>query len=135
MTHEDYVTFEQGKALKDLGFDWECIFWYHPNEDDKTKRFKSYESNHNKFKRGISAPTQAVAAKWLREQKGYNIEVKPEGKTWGYIISEFDKGNQCYDLIFITDGDDDFETYEEALSDALDLLLGFLKEANKNQDL
>lgn len=68
---EDYVSQDQAFYLKELGFDWDCNHWYHPEE--KHMMYNSDYCNHNKSKTGVSAPTLAQARKWLEEKYFYYI--------------------------------------------------------------
>ena len=130
---EDFVTYEQAKSLKELGFYWPCLYWYHPNEDDKTKRFRmSNEMNHNIYKRGISAPSLSLAQKWLREKEievGVFAEFDGEIRTgkWMWLVRKFN--THLYDTIFSEDIS--YDTYEEALTDAITKALEIL---NKDKD-
>lgn len=58
------VTFKQAKRLKALGFDWNTKTFYHP---DGTADIYCC-CNHNKTGM-VSAPTVALALKWLRDKK------------------------------------------------------------------
>ena len=67
------VTLEQAKKLKELGFDWECIYLY----DESGKRCSVItKENHNDLPIFFSAPEIALALKWFRDERGmrYNIE-------------------------------------------------------------
>lgn len=130
---EDYVNFEQAKALKELGFDWKCLYWYHPNEDDKTKRFRmSNEMNHNFYKRGISAPTLSQAQKWLMDKKKILISIRPNdfvndsGNTEiHYVTDIFGTSKNHLELLHSEAG---YETYEFALEDGITEVLNLLNE-------
>lgn len=133
---EDYVTFEQALRLKELGFDWKCLYWYHPNEDDKTKRFRmSNEMNHNFYKRGISAPTLSQAAKWLREVKDIIIGIDFDNWYDKYICYVYKKIiynseniKDSYGSMLVTNKEnEDFDTYEKALLAGIDKALELLK--------
>jgi hypothetical protein len=71
---EDYVSFETAKLLKEKGFDEDCWCWY---EDDGYFRESNddygFQSNscHMDYDFICSAPTQAMAMKWLREKGIY----------------------------------------------------------------
>lgn len=136
MNKEDYVSIGQAKAMKQLGFDWKCeTFWDdegNPKEHQwVVKNFHDYPFVRNDEDCTIFRPTITQAAKWIRESKGYHIGVELEGEKWGYKIFEYDKDWRYYNLFYICDDEDDFDTYEEALSDALDMILGLMIEATK----
>ena len=129
MVNDDFVTYELAVKLKELGFDWKCLYWYHPNEDDKTKRFRmSTEMDHNFYKRGISAPTLSLAQKWLREIHHIDVDIDSvyhKLDTGDKIMYGLHIGNQkTFRQVFYQN----YETYEQALSEGLDVALELLKQ-------
>ena len=93
MTDEQFITLETAKLLKKAGFDWECRYYYDTWAsptlfDDRTGELQ-YElrtgtmgtdivpKNYNERPDGAfaSAPTQAVAQRWLREVKNCEVVV------------------------------------------------------------
>lgn len=125
MKHEEtYVTLEQARALKRLGFDWECNGYYNRKRTDSDEmRLRVYleSDNHNERSEPnhevCSAPPLHVAAKWLREVKGLAVNV-----------AAHDGGLYDWDIVFLpnaaeTDGSRGilkwFKVYEAALSDGI----------------
>lgn len=137
MTHEDYVTFEQAKALKELGFDWEVSQYYwvkkggviemasiHPS--DRVNPNINGWGRDNKF----SAPTLYQAQKWLREVKGISVEPV----SCGYEINGNIDWSSFICLLKDKLGYDQTATlssYEQALSAGIDKALELLKEESK----
>ena len=121
---EDYVTFEQAKKLRELGFDWECNHWYHPLEPDKILESYSY-CNHNKFERPHSAPTISLVQKWLREEKEIcvtsSIKIHEGKYKFNWSITLFKEGRGIWDESVI------YDTYVQALSEGIDKALELLK--------
>lgn len=103
MIEESYVSFDTAKMLKEAGFDLPCRGGYHIN------RFR-YE-----------APTQALAARWLREVHRIVVDAtfippSTDGNAWRYFIGEMD------DMVWNGDyvpSDEFYETYEAALEAGL----------------
>ena len=62
INHEYYVSLEVAKLLEEAGFDWECRECYPSNF--MTCQYEEY-----------AKPTLDVAQRWLREVKGYYIEI------------------------------------------------------------
>lgn len=127
---EDYVSFEQAKTLKELGFDWECNHWFHPLELYKVLESVSY-CNHNRFTRPYSAPTLAQTQKWLREVKGIALNILAHdggGYHWESIFLPV--GPEFGD--FIGPDNNLYDTYELALSAGIDKALELLKEESKS---
>lgn len=79
MTHEDFVTFEQAKSLKELGFDWECraVYLFDSSYDNNGFVYGRgfWVMDYNKTDEGYSAPTLYQAQKWLREVKKVDITI------------------------------------------------------------
>lgn len=137
MTHEDYCTFEQSKALKEMGFDWDVFHYYLKDLSGEIQFWEidEGEDNPNGWRNGyrISAPTLAQAAKWLRG-KGIGITVQiytKEKRDWGpnYFEGVFyrpyftsTKDAQAMGII-----NNDFNSYEEALSAGIDGALKKIK--------
>ena len=127
---EDFVTYEQAVRLKELGFDWECNHYCGLDESLHEETF-SYLTNYihiNESPYLISAPTLSQAQKWLREVKGIHIEIKytsnPQYEPWvGKIVILGDQPE--LNAIINTDTCD---TYEEALSEGIDMVLKILKK-------
>ena len=113
------VTFEQAKKLKELGFDWRVIDFYH--KDNPKLAWVAGEIDYwywNQFPYKISAPTTALALKWLRDEKKIfmNIgQMKFNSKITFYHCDTFSSTIR-----------EDFKSYEEAESAGLDYALEYL---------
>jgi hypothetical protein len=114
-TELQFVTYEQAKKLKALGFDYECSYFF------RTSGELDIEANlwyHSEFGYDSPAPTVALALKWIRDEK----------KLFGYVYNTmFNKF-----LFHFYDHKDhskyDFNTYESAESALLDELLNILEK-------
>jgi len=112
------VTFGQAKALNALGFDWPTIARY----DDHGILYEYYEGCENwndeeETDSLFSAPTVALALKWLRDAKGLRLGIVPCKKAYtGYCISD-------------TSAAYAYPTYEEAESAILDRAIAELAKA------
>lgn len=119
---EDYVTYEQGQRLKDLGFDWKCRQGWVLN-CMKTWAYQPYPyfesvSNNEEYET-ISAPTLAQAQKWLRVVKGIDVIVLRNADDYDYKV-------YSKDMVSVTE--ELFENYEMALLAGIDEALELLKE-------
>ena len=108
MINESYVSFDTARILKEAGFEAECGFIV---DDDGRKLYR---------------PTQALAARWLREVNGIHVSSNifmdsandSDGKTvdewtfWSYDL--FDNSGRI-----IEESDDRYDSYEEALEAGL----------------
>lgn len=143
MNEEQYVTFDVAKLLKEKGFDWKTDFvWYEhlplsldwrnkANQKamdyfyfNETTEHQSYYRNCDKKPSYIngdiySAPTQQMACRWLRKEKG--IHILPE-------ISEVKENPKYYCMIWKTSTLESFiielfDSYEDAIEAALEYVL------------
>lgn len=118
------VSFEQAKALKELGF---------PNVDD-TRYYYDIEGNcipyldyafHRMFH--CQAYCLDIVAKWLREEKHIDVLIGRymDSKTYlyGIIASTKQYGE-------IEDNNIEYPTYEEALSAGIDEAIEILRKRN-----
>lgn len=125
MIEEQYVSLETAKLLKEAGFDVPCISQYIQN------RFKwnggsLNKVNFNEYETVFSCPTQALAARWLREE--HNIMIVPffddyMGK-WYYVIDGVKKqsGIKCVQSA------SDYDDYETALEAGLQEAIKLIKK-------
>lgn len=129
--NEEFVTFEQAKKLKELGFDLKCHYRFNidkqlvPNVVYSNAGVDSDDVAMNVNFRcvgDISAPTLAQAQKWLREK---GIEVMSyydyTTKTWIYEVCEIGEPHFCG--YHSDDFDLNKSTYEEAISAGIDRAL------------
>lgn len=133
--NEDFVKYEQAKALKELGFNRECHYRFNidkqivPNVVYSNAGVDSDDVAVDVNFRcigDISAPTLSQAAKWLREVKKLCIcsinKIDNRGRykyQWLVVFLNEDK-SESSDPKF-------FDTYEQALSSGIDKALEFLK--------
>ena len=135
-THEVRVSLETAKMLQKAGFDWECECAILPASlmADKAYHYNHGGSHNYNDKETYpfeiySAPTLAVAQKWLREAKGMHIYVKPcdiyneQIESWSSRL--FYKGND----IIVRGGA--FGSYEDALEAGIQKCLTILLEEKK----
>jgi hypothetical protein len=149
MSKEQYVTYETAELLKERGFDWKCNRYYleraSDNEpllcpgsimygEDYNKRLQRDDlSVHINVSSGkISAPTQQMAMRWLREENGIHISadiykdssndadgnVVDEWTYWAWTFYWLPSGN-----IGDEEGYDQFDSYEDAVEAALEYAL------------
>ena len=128
MIEESYVSFDTAKLLKEAGFHIPCIKVY--NKHSKNLAAWSYASDSNQHQRYYSAPTQDLAARWLREKHRIVVDVtfippSVDGDEWQYFIGEMD------DMVWEGDfepSDRKYSTYEEAFEAGLQEAIKLMKE-------
>ena len=122
MIEESYVSFDTAKMLKEAGFDEVCNLFYVSGKGDTCLM---YERNSRLDKGQYSCPTQALAARWLRETHGFHVFAK---RAYDYILSRHTWGfwiqREKYDTALSLEiGFDSYETALEAgLQEAIKLI-------------
>lgn len=132
MIEESYVSFETARLLKEAGFDVLCTSQYTENEFAWENLRKT---DFNKSDYVFSRPTQALAARWLREVHGIHASIDifmdSENDADGKIVDEwtfwswslFDSSGRIINI-----SDDRYDTYEEALEGGLKYGLKLIKK-------
>lgn len=118
MIVEQFVSFDTAKMLKEAGFDVPCTSQY---TEGKSIWNVGYPDNFNQDEFGYSRPTQALAARWLREVHRIVVDAtfippSTDGNAWRYFIGEMD------DMVWNGDyvpSDEFYRTYEKALEAGL----------------
>lgn len=142
MNKEDFVSFEQAKRLKKLGFDWNCNhyidergkisentkddFFHSCYEDLNDANFALHDKSGNLLDY-YSAPTLAQACKWLRS-KDILIHILPKSNN-KYMTQVWEIS--CYEILETLRGE--FDTYEQAQSAGIDFALGMLEKSSNEQ--
>lgn len=132
MNPEDYVSYPLALALKKVGFDYPCYFYYTRKDslDDHVWSTTSEEApiDYNRsVYAGCSMPTLAQAQKWLRDIFLLHVGANPALPTrkWQFYIDDLNQQINPYDGELMTRWDDDMQekadehlhdTYESALS-------------------
>ena len=134
---EDFVSFEQAKALKELGFDWKVTAVYDSDRklgcqlDTRVSIPKNFNCEHP-FKESLfSAPSLYQAKKWLINKFSLVVSSLPfvgdpnnDVLRWRYYVDK-------YNPYIIQEGSIElYDTYENALSAGIDRALKILKEKN-----
>lgn len=137
LTEKDYCDYDTCVALKELGFNEYCRGYFDPlckifNETSYRKGWNNTEGSDCGV---LSCPSLYEAQKWLREEKG--IEVEPifaymdEKRDKYYSVQtvtdiRFDDENYTYECDTMKLGE--FKGYEEALSEGIKESVKILKE-------
>lgn len=142
---EQYVSFETAKMLKEAGFDCKCSAYYHCKEDGRNRLYISLGCTNDdlayniltNFQYEYLAPTQALAAKWLRGKYGIYVSVEimifpiyKDGKevgertSWGYYLISTESG---WPIGASDSVNSEFNSYEEALEAGLQRAIEIIK--------
>ena len=138
MIEESYVSFETAKLLKEAGFEANLKTRYVEEEKDEWAFWESgtKRSDYNYFDDTIACPTQALAARWLREKHRIVVDVtfippSVDGDEWQYFIGEMD------DMVWEGDfesSDRKYSTYEEAFEAGLQEAIKLITNENENRN-
>lgn len=114
MIEEQYVSLETAKLLKEAGFDVPCTSQYTENEF-AWENLRKTDFNKNGYV--FSRPTQALAARWLREVYGIMIVSFFDDymSKWYYVID----GVKKQSVIKCVQSASDYDNYEEAIEAGL----------------
>ena len=152
MKHEDFVTFEQAKKLKELGFKEECNHYYDliteeftencagDNDTDSFEPEGSAYYDHNSELGCVSAPTLAEVQKWLREKQKLFVTINTyftgfvdgnfANPDYEYVIVDFRNNSGLRKCSSSSTPQKLFKTYEQALSAGIDNVLETIEEAD-----
>lgn len=125
MIKEAYVSFEVAKLLKEKGFNEYCLknYWSSDKELHDWKWELSYNRNSdgNNNTKDCSAPTQAMAMKWLREVHNICIDIVSiwNLKRWEYQVFIITPSTAAHPYVDNTL----YMGYEEAIDAALKYVL------------
>ena len=132
MIEESYVSFDTARMLKEAGFEANLKTMYVEEEKDEWAFWDSgaKRSDYNYFDDTIACPTQALAARWLREVHRIVVDAtfippSTDGNAWRYFIGEMD------DMVWNGDyvpSDEFYETYEAALEAGLKEAVKLIKK-------
>ena len=147
---KEFCDYETSVALKELGFTEKCLTYYDTEDNvgllfntqwtvdvmpcQFTDCLESHNSNTSDDNSYVDAPTIYQVQKWLRKEKG--IHVLPElgliYRNKNGLITHYYRvlvKNMNSGIIITLDNDrDDFESYEEALSEGIKNAIEILKQ-------
>jgi hypothetical protein len=114
----EFVSYEQAVALKELGFDERCLGWYSSFD-------KLLEIGNVRHSFYTLAPIKQQAFRWFRE-KGYSFNIMADNA----ILNSNYFYDIWYNTKFMIETDYDYSTYEEAENACIDKLIELSKQLN-----
>lgn len=128
MITEQYVTFQTAQLLKEAGFNEICDTFYSSNVGAPCL-LRSRNSELDK--KHYSRPTQALAARWLRDV--YHIYITQQPTMQGWMFDLFDLLRHQYILCgkYVYAGNYE-EALEEGLKEALELIINNKRNEQRN---
>lgn len=129
MIEESYVSFDTAKLLKEAGFR-ELTKTHYSNSRQVWETAMPVDYNDDLNCDTCSRPTQALAARWLREVHRIVVDVtfippSVNGDVWQYFIGDMDE------LVWKGDfepSERKYSTYEEALEEGLQEAIKLIKK-------
>lgn len=126
MIEESYVSFDTARLLKEAGFDVPCFNQY---TERGTIWHCDCPENFNKSQCVTSCPTQALAARWLREVHHINVYAcfdyeKFDERKWFFTREHTMVNDDSAVYCSITN----YKSYEEALEAGLKHCLESVKK-------
>lgn len=118
----EFCTYEQSLALKELGFDEECLAGYELADKSIYIAYVSDDGIQFNSEYYLSAPLIQQAFRFFREKYGLCINIHDFGTDWFYAINKF-KYSSGTDRVEAF-----YSTYEEAEQACLDKLIELAKE-------
>ena len=119
MIEESYVSFETAKMLKEAGFNEPCCHNY-----DNINGFRWLKIGESAPKGWVPCPTQALAARWLREV--YNVAIYSlydgDMEQWFYVVYAFTKNPVINGFQYGSEYDDYESAFEDGLREAIKLI-------------
>ena len=124
MISESYVSFETAKLLKEAGLDVPCTSQYTEGMGVWNVEYP-YDFNKDDF--GYSRPTQALAARWLREVYKLHVFAK---RTYEYALDKFSWGYyiQNSDYEYCKNFEIGFDKYEQAIEEGVREAIKLIKK-------
>lgn len=122
MIEESYVSFDTARMLKEAGFDVPCKSYYELEDGEEVRKDSIGLSDYNAYEDAVcSRPTQALAARWLRDVHDTFVKMERVGSFdgkefrfyWSYSIISV--STAC--LKSISGGR--YGSYEEALEEGI----------------
>ena len=125
MIEEQYVSFETAKLLKEAGFDVPCMSYYEFEDGEVVRKDSIGSSDYNAYEDTVcSRPTQALAARWLREV--YNVAIyslyDDDMEQWFYVVDAFTKNPVINGFQSGSEYDDYESAFEDGLREAIKLI-------------
>lgn len=114
---ETLISFETAVLAKNKSFDWKVAEFYLERDGSIWEGGEFIEpTNHNEFPDVLSAPTQSLLQKWLREVHSLKL-----------CISWIESDNYLFEINHKEDAVSGYAAYEEALEAGLKESLKLLK--------
>lgn len=125
---EQLISLETAQLAKEKGFDWECIESYDPVNSElypvgllsnNPVTLENFLIDYNYYDNHISAPTQSLLQKWLREKHNFSLLATVDTYESGDYSFEIWKTLVGEEPYMKMESSTNWETYEQALEEGL----------------
>ena len=127
LTEKDYCDYETSRELKELGFD-SLVDWYFKEDKSIASSLARYRNTY------IPRISLYEAQKFLREEKAIIVEAnfdlmyKGQPRISRRVLYNLTQNKGCYYTFDSVESKEDYDSYEEALSDGIKNAVKLLKE-------
>jgi len=125
---KDFIPYEVALALKELGFDEECLALFSRDKSLLIKQIPNQQECEQYFG-GVLAPTFSQAFRWFREKYSTHVEIhentdwEEDNECWSFVIFKYKLGDNDGMISSTVD----YNTYEEVELDCLNKLIEIVK--------
>jgi hypothetical protein len=124
--NKEFVPYEESLALKELGFDEECLkYWNDFGKTSTYMRFQLLNDIDDWCQDYIKAPLYSQAFRWFREKHNLYQYIEPSFDCIKLGYQNYSWLIKLRERVFIKNGT--FKTYEEAELDCLKKLIEIVK--------
>jgi hypothetical protein len=142
---ENFITYEQALALKELGFNEPCLleeyfedgkcvsewayqepFKINTELDHLTDKFNADDDEHYEY--SVAVPLKSQVFKWFRDKHGLFVAPSVISYENDPYLWFFEINSTILPIGTYLEGTDDYKTYEEAESACIDKLIELIKE-------
>ena len=130
--NKEFCTYEQARALKELGFDEPCIAYYNKKELFSFTQIcnEPFKRHYIKMSNRLCTPTFSQAFRWMREKHlTYGIIIPTNvSKIQGIdCILEIHPPPDKHGIVYILEDGKLYTSYEEAEQACLDKIIQIVK--------
>ena len=131
---KEFIPYQQGLQLKELGFDEPCWAWWHIEDCDIRFCYSDQRSPiiNSRETEIVGLPTYSQAFRWFREKCDLYVDLfVDDDKTFGFMISYFLDKDYFYERVD-KPIQRKYTTYEEAEQACLEQLIQIVNDQRRS---